>query len=167
MIDFPGLIRFVFFKGIKNAHPLRSAPSRQVCISVNSAKRVAMERRRKFRSRRPRVKEPAGATSDSALMVIVVYHSCLKKSSKKCRGGDGERLGQKGRGCDFCGSPRRRPCSPPRVAASSARPSPDGRYKAASTSNRSPSQTPGSDTLCYSRAYGPSTKWSTCWKQSN
>ena len=86
MIDFPGLIRFVFFKGIKNAHPLRSAPSRQVCTSVNPAKRVAIERRRKSRSRRPRAKAPACAPSDSTLMVIVVYHSCRQKSSEKCRG---------------------------------------------------------------------------------
>jgi hypothetical protein len=86
MTDCPGLIRFVFFMGIKNAHPRRSASSRGVCTSVNPAKGLVMERRRKFRSRSLRVKAPACAPSGPALMVVVVYHSCREKSSEKCRG---------------------------------------------------------------------------------
>jgi hypothetical protein len=119
MTDFPGLIRFVFFKGIKNAHPLRSAPSRQVCISFNPAKRVAMERRRKSRSRRPRVKAPACAPSDPALMVIVVYHSCRQKSSEKCRGVRSSGWGKKAEGAISALAPRGS-CSPPSQAVISS-----------------------------------------------
>jgi len=115
MTDFPRLIRFVFFKGIKNAHPLPAAPSRQVCISVNPAKRVAPERRRKFRSRSPTVKDPAGAPSDSALIVTVVYHSCRQKSSEKCRGMMSSFFGKKAAGAISAPAPRQ-PCSPPSKA---------------------------------------------------
>ena len=111
MIDFPGLIRFVFFKGIKNAHPLRSAPSRQVCTSVNPAKRGAMERRRQSRSRRPRAKAPACAPSDSTLMVIVVYHSCRQKSSEKCARVRASGWGKKA-GLRFCAGAARALLSP-------------------------------------------------------
>jgi len=133
VIDFPGLIRFVFFKGIKNAQPLCSAPSRQVCTSVNSAKRVAMERRRKSRSRNRQVKGSACALSNPALMVFVVYHSCRQKSSEKCRGVSSSSWGKKAEGA-ISAPARRRPCSPPSPSADGQSSPPSSSHLHTSTS---------------------------------
>jgi hypothetical protein len=105
----------------------------------------------------PELKHQRALPSDSALIVLVVYHSCRKKSSEKCRGVMASFLVVR-QGYDLAPARDGLALRPAQRRVQLA----TWRQEAAATSNRRPSQTPGSDSLCYSCTYGPSTKWSTC-----